>query len=494
MPPTATTKSRKVLCPAHTAASTPTVEVAIVGAGPVGLFLAHELALAGISVVVLEKHAGRSAHSKATSIQARTVELLIMRGIAEQFLDGAITKPSYHFGGLTRLIDLGGVDSPFPHTLLLPQSRTEELLEAAAIAAGARVLREREVVGLTQDPDGVSVSTSDGTGVSERIRAAYVVGADGARSVVRALGGFEFQGHASDTFGYLLDAPLGNPPSTNYIHNARGYLMILPLSPSLYRMVGINSDPHAPEQVPRTEAAIRASISRIAGVDLQIGEPVWISHFGNATKQATQYRNNRIFLAGDAAHIHFPTGGVGLNLGVQDAANLGWKLAYALRGHIGADDLDSYHTERHPIGVTVLESSLSQTALMTAFSPQGLALRDWLCRSIDTNPQFEQTLADYISGAGFAYPRNSATDHPLVGRRVPDLALVLAGRPRSLYSLFGQPVHVGIEFEPGAMTSAPLGQLPVRIHAAELSASRAEPWACTRALLIRPDGYLAWAT
>ncbi|MUL63487.1 hypothetical protein BOO86_03350 [Mycobacterium sp. CBMA 234] len=481
-------------CPAGAGPSTSHTEVAIVGAGPVGLFLARELALAGISVVVLEKSASRNPHSKATSIQARTIELLIMRGIAQQFLDAGITKPSYHFGGLTRLINLGGVDSPFPATLVLPQSRTEEFLEAAAIAAGARVLRDREVTGLTQDADGVTVRASDRTGASEMVRAAYVVGADGARSVVRKLGGFEFEGFAADTFGYLLDAPLRNPPSTNYIHNAQGYLMILPLSHSLYRLVGIDSDPHAPERIPRSEAAIRESIARIAGTDLQIGKTAWISHFGNTTRQATQYRNDRIFLVGDAAHIHFPTGGVGLNLGLQDAANLGWKLGYALRGHISADDLDSYHAERHPVGATVLESSLSQTALMTAFSPQGLALRNWLCQHIETNPQLEQTLAEYISGAGIAYPRSSETDHPLVGRRVPDLALIIDGRPTSLYSLFDQPVHVGIEFDPGAMTSVPLGQLPVRIHTAEKIASSEEPWAATRALLIRPDGYLAWAT
>jgi len=383
-------------------------DVVIVGAGPTGLWLAGELRLGGARVTVVEERSERDPNSKALTIHPRTVEILDCRGVAEPFLAEALRIPNGHFGALPDRMDFAALDTPFPFTLALLQARTEELLEARAGALGATIRRGTRVVGLTGD----GVELADG----EVIAARYVVGCDGVRSTVRAAAGIDFPGTDATTWGWLGDVVLDAPPERGFanIAGARGGLMIVPLPGGIHRLVGGDPSSDRPEWPGElTFAELRATVARIAGTDFGMRDPVWLSRFGNAARQATEYRRGNVLLAGDAAHMHFPTGGVGMNVGIQDAHNLGWKLAAVVTGRADETLLDTYHEERHPVGADLLEHTRAQTALITAYSPEGQALRAVLSGLIATAPDLSRELAERLSGLSVAYP---------TGRRVPNLS------------------------------------------------------------------------
>ncbi|SDY60357.1 2-polyprenyl-6-methoxyphenol hydroxylase [Saccharopolyspora shandongensis] len=451
-------------------------EVVIAGAGPVGLRLAAELRLAGIGVTVLEPRPAPDPRSKALTIHPRTIELLASRGLHERFLSEGIPIPTGHFGMLDDRLDFRLLDTDFQYTLAIPQARTEELFEEHALAAGARILRGHRVTGVTDTGDAVEVA-AEGPDGAYALRAEHVVGCDGTRSTVRQSAGIAFPGTTYSLVGWLADVVLDAPPEGGYSRATdHGGLMILPLPGGLHRMIGC-----APEDVRSdwpgepTLDEVRARAVAIAGTDFGLRAPVWLSRYTNASRQAERYRAGRVLLAGDAAHQHMPAGGVGLNVGVQDAMNLGWKLAAVMAGKAPADLLDTYHDERHPVGVDLLESTQAQTALFAAFSPDGQQLRALLSKMIAEQPGFARGLAERLSGLSVRYPPADPAAHPLTGLRAPNLRFrdgpCLLERLRS-----GR--HVELDFADGRD---------------ELAGSRPD-WASVRAALIRPDGHVAWAT
>jgi 2-polyprenyl-6-methoxyphenol hydroxylase-like FAD-dependent oxidoreductase len=489
---------------------TDSYEVVVVGGGPVGMWLAAELRRAGIGVVVLEKRARRPPQSKALTVYPRTIEMFDMRGQADRFLTEGGRVPSSHFAILGNRLDFSFLDTRYPFTLFLPQRRTEELLNDHLDELGVPVLRSHEVTGLRQSASGVQVDASTPSGPAT-FTSAYVVGCDGAGSAVRQAAGIEFTGTPSNWHTILGDIELADPPA------GRAATMCVP-GGSLY-IVGLGGDrwrlatiDHAtmfdPPAGPVTFAELRASALRLAGTDFGMRETpdAWLSRVGNETRQAATYRHGRVLLAGDAAHVHFPAGGQGLNLGLQDASNLAWKLAAELRGWAPPWLLDSYESERVPVGLDVIDDSLAQCGLFASPGREGVALRDRFDRILGENEALCRSLAVRLSGLAITYPASSVSDPaarggtPLAGRRVPDLTLRGAPAP-SIYGLLHQakfvllttPRQAGQAGQPGQPQAA--DHLRYQDRCAVVTAELADDrpgWPDISAMLIRPDGYLAW--
>ncbi|WP_406633716.1 FAD-dependent monooxygenase [Amycolatopsis sp. WGS_07] len=440
----------------------------VVGAGPVGLWTAAELALGGGRPLVLERAARRSPHSKALAIHPRTVEVLAMRGREQAFLDGGIPVPDGHFGMLPARLDFRELDTPFPFLLAHPQVRTEELLEQHALALGAVIRRGHQVSGLSQDDEGVTLRVNGPDGEYE-ITADHVVGADGAGSTVRHAAGIAFPGTDSTVFGFLGDVELTDPPERPGMwHNEHGALLVAPMPGGRYRVTG-----YAAADIAPTLDSLRQTAKLIAGTDFGPHSPVWLSRFGNATRLAGEYRKGRVFLAGDAAHMHFPAGGVGLNVGLQDAMNLGWKLAAVQQGRADEALLDTYHRERHPVGAALGEHTKAQTALITATTEEGQSLRRFMADLLRTHPGVATALANTVTALDVRYPGT----HPLAGQRFP------ATREQLHLLREGRPVLLAKEVSPAMKDLAASADL--QLYETEL------PWPAA-AVLLRPDGHV-WA-
>lgn len=447
--------------------------VVVVGAGPVGLWTAAELALGGVAVVVLESATERSPHSKALGVHPRTLEVLAMRGCEQRFLDEGVPVPNWHFGMLESRLDFSALDTPYPFMLAIPQVRTEELLEEHALALGARILRGHTVTGLEQDDDGVTLHVTGPDGEHTRT-ASYVVGADGAGSTVRKAAGIAFPGTDTTSYGYVGEVRLTTPAVTS-AHNEHGALVCVPVRGGRHRIAGVDAHNNGAAD-PFTLEALRATTTRVAGSDFGMHDPSWLSRFGNATRVARTYRSGRVLLAGDAAHMHLPAGGVGLNVGVQDAMNLGWRLAAVTRGDADPALLDGYHDERHPVGEKLAEHTLAQSALITATTPDGKALRSLLNTLITTVPEFSLSLARMLSALDVAYP---SAGHPLTGTRVPGLfGLLRSGRPVLLDQTGA------LDGEATALAAA----LGIDVVAGE------RPWTTAAVVVVRPDGHVWWAS
>jgi 2-polyprenyl-6-methoxyphenol hydroxylase-like FAD-dependent oxidoreductase len=469
-------------------------DVAVVGGGPVGMWLAAELHRGGARPIVLERRAERLPHSKALTLYPRTLELFAMRGIADRWLDEGTQLPSSHFAILTTRLDFTSLDTRFPFTLFLPQLRTEQLLEEHLASLGVPYLRSHTVTGLHQDADGVDVDVLTPSG-PKAIRAAYVVGCDGGASAVREAAGIEFAGSPASWSTVLGDVELTDPPKERALtlNLPGGSMYMVALGGGRYRLAAID---HATldnlTDEPVTFEELRTNVRRLAGTDYGMRETAdaWLSRVNNATRQAASYRNGRVLLAGDAAHIHYPAGGQGLNLGLQDAANLGWKLAGVIRGWAPGWLLDSYQAERYPVGLDVIEDSLAQCALFANPSREGIALRDRFDRILATHPSLNAELAVRLSGLAVSYPDG--------GRRVPDLAL--RGAPAaSVFGLLPDARFVLLRLDgagegeqTGACASAPGYSGRLDVIPAALAEDRGD-WAGVRSVLIRPDGYVAWS-
>jgi 2-polyprenyl-6-methoxyphenol hydroxylase-like FAD-dependent oxidoreductase len=482
-------------------------DVAVVGGGPVGMWLAAELHRAGVRPVVLERRQERPPHSKALTIYPRTVEELAMRGIADRWLAEGRPVPSSHFALLKNRLDFAflGAETRYPYTLFLPQRRTEELLEEHLAELGVPYLRQHAVTALrpadadagagtgTDDGVEIDVDTPDGRVV---IRAAYVAGCDGAKSVVRAAAGIDFEGTPDSWQTVLGDIELTDPPEAPALtlDQPGGALYMVSIGGGRHRVAVID---HAtlfdPADRPVTFEDLRTSTERVAGTDFGMRETpdAWLSRVGNATRQAARYRAGRVLLAGDAAHIHYPAGGQGLNLGLQDATNLAWKLAAEIRGWAPPGLLDSYHDERYPVGLDVIDDSLAQCGLIANPSREGIALRDRFNRILGAQPAVCQDLARRLSGLAIRYPAAGQQ----AGQRVPDLEL----RDAPAATVFGllhsaRFVLLRLGPRPADPAAAPAGY-PDRLDVVTATlAGRHPDWADARAMLIRPDGYLAWAT
>lgn len=456
-----------------------TPRVLVVGSGPTGLLLAGDLATAGVPVTVLEKRPDKISNlSRAFVLHARTLEQLDARGLADDL--EAVGQPLDRlrlFGRLT--IDLGTLPSRFNHLLVLPQYEVEKVLERRAVEAGVDFRYETELTGLTQDADGVTVEARGPGGRTESLRAAYVVGADGMRSAVRDVIGLPFPGRSVIRSVVLADVRLAEKPPTLLTVNAVGdaFAFLAPFGDGYYRVIGWHRGRNVPDREPLDLAEVK-EITRLAlGRDFGMHDARWMSRFHSDERQAPAYRVGRIFLAGDAAHVHTPAGGQGMNTGLQDAANLSWKLAAVVTGHAAPELLDSYQAERHPVGRAVLRSSGGIVRLAMAKRPWTLAARAALTTFLDAVGPARRKVAGQITGIGYRYPVPRGA-HRLTGTRVPDVALADGGR---LYEALRGGRFVLITPEPYE------GGREERLAVVR--------WASDRrtTVLVRPDGYVAWA-
>ena len=477
-------------------------DVAVVGGGPVGMWLAAELHRGGVRPVVLERRAERPPYSKALTIYPRTVEQFALRGLVDRWLAEGTPVPSSHFALMKNRLDFSFLDTRYPFTLFLPQRRTEELLEEHLAELGVPYLRRHAVTGLRQDEAGVDLDV-DSPGGPAVVRAAYAVGCDGASSAVRAAAGIDFEG-TPDTWQTILgDIELTDPPQapTLTLNQPGGSVYMVALGGGRYRLAAIDhATLYDPADRPVTFADLRASALRLAGTDFGMRETpdAWLSRVGNATRQAARYRAGRVLLAGDAAHIHYPAGGQGLNLGLQDATNLGWKLAAEVRGWAPPGLLDSYHAERYPVGLDVIDDSLAQCGLIANPSREGIALRDRFGAMLAAHPSLGRDLAVRLSGLGVRYPAAGPLTGQSAGARVPDLDL--RGAPAAtVYGLLPAAKFILLNLGPapagrpdGLGTNWPDADR-LTVVTAELATDYPE-WTGVRSVLIRPDGHVAQTT
>ncbi|WP_079143859.1 FAD-dependent monooxygenase [Streptomyces luteocolor] len=451
--------------------------VVVVGAGPTGLLLAGDLAAAGVPVTLVEKRAhGISNLSRAMVVHARTLEQLDARGLADELVAKGEPLSTLRFFGRVSF-DLTDLPSRFPHVLVLPQYEVERTLERRAVEAGVRFAYETEVVGLGQDADGVTLDVRGPGGTPGGLRAAYAVGADGLRSGVRQGIGLPFPGRSVIRSLVLADVRFTEPPESLLALNGVGdaFAVVVPFADGYYRVVGWNRAHDVPDSAPLDLDEVKEIVRAALGRDFGMHDARWMSRFHSDERQAPAYRVGRVFLAGDAAHVHSPAGGQGMNTGLQDAANLGWKLIAVLGGRAPDGLLDTYQTERHPVGRQVLRSSGGLIRLAMAKHVWTRAARAAVVALVGHVPALRAEVVGRVTGIGIAY-RAPKGAHRLTGRRVPDVALK-EGRLHEVLRA-GEFVLV-----------APGGEQP--------PTGRAVPahWSSGRrtTVLVRPDGYVAWA-
>ncbi|WP_328550449.1 FAD-dependent monooxygenase [Streptomyces sp. NBC_00366] len=454
--------------------------VIVVGAGPAGLLLAGDLATAGVPVTLLEKRPHRTSNlSRAFVLHARTLEQLDARGLADGLESTGRRLDSLRlFGRLT--VDLGTLPSRFNHLLVIPQYEVEKTLERRAVEAGVDFRYETELTGLAQDADGVTVEVRGPGGEADRLRAAYAVGTDGMRSAVREAIGLPFPGRSVIRSVVLADVRLAEEPENLLTVNAVGdaFAFLAPFGDGYHRVIAWNRARDVPDSEPLDLDEVK-EVTRLAlGRDFGMRDARWMSRFHSDERQAPAYRVGRVFLAGDAAHVHTPAGGQGMNTGLQDSANLSWKLAAVVQGHADAALLDTYQAERHPVGRAVLRSSGGIVRLAMAKRSWELALRSALTTFLDTVGPARRKGVGQITGIGYRYPAPRGA-HRLTGTRVPDVALE-GGR---LYEALRGGRFVLITPEAYEDQGARKDRLAV------------ERWASGRrsTVLVRPDGYVAWA-
>ncbi|MFG2195493.1 FAD-dependent oxidoreductase [Streptomyces sp. NPDC048639] len=476
--------------------SAPPVDVIVVGAGPTGLMLAADLASAGVAVTVLERRPqGTSNLTRAFGVHARTLELLDSRGIADALVArGQPVEGLRLFKRLT--LDMSRLRSRFPFVLITPQYEVERLLERRAADTGVHFRYGAEVRDLRQDADGVEVEVHGEGGGVETLRAAYAVGTDGVRSTVRTALGLPFPGRSVISSIVLADVRLAEKPEGLLTVSGVGeaFAFIAPFGDGWYRVMGWNRKRQVPDSAPLDLDEVRELARLALGSDYGMHDARWLSRFHSDERQVCSYRVGRVFLAGDAAHVHSPAGAQGLNTGIQDAANLGWKLAAVLRGHAPGSLLDTYQTERHPVGKSVVRSSGAILRLAMAHSRVERASRAaiaWFLNSV--RPASDRAMGQ-VSGIGISYAGGHGA-HRFAGRRAPDLALAAPtgdspSQPAArLHEALGAGKFVLI---------APPGEHPDTGSRDDrlVVASWPGPGSPSRptAVLVRPDGYVAWAT
>jgi 3-(3-hydroxy-phenyl)propionate hydroxylase len=456
--------------------------VVVVGGGPTGLMLAGELALAGTDVAIVERRASPQLDgSRAGGLHSRTIEVLDQRGIADRFLAEGEAVQIQSFGGVA--LDISDFPTRHNHGLALWQSRFEPILADWVAELGVPILRGCDVVGFAQNGSGVDVELSDG----RSLRADYLVGCDGGRSVVRRAAGIEFPGWDATTSWLIAEAEMEAEPEFGL---REGGGIGRAADAGLVR-VALTERGREPRGEPDLQD-LREALVAVDGTDYGVRSPAWISRFTDTTRQAASYRKGRVLLAGDAAHVHPPQGGQGLNTGVQDAVNLGWKLAQVVAGTSPESLLDTYHAERHPVAARVLRTTMAQVALARP-DERIQALRDVVSELLGMDEP-RRRFAARMSGLDIRYDLGQG--HPLLGRRMPDLDLVVADGPLRVYTLLHDAAPVLLDLGArGDLDIAPWSDR-VRLTRAEHTGAWELPVIGTvtapTAVLIRPDGHVAW--
>ncbi|MUL64457.1 hypothetical protein BOO86_08290 [Mycobacterium sp. CBMA 234] len=459
--------------------------VLIVGAGPTGLMLAGELALAGVDVAVLERRTDRDlVGSRAGGMTPRTLEVMDQRGIVDRFLSEGITGQNTHYSGI--FFDVADLPTRHNYGLALLQYRVETILADWVAELGVTIHYGCEVSGFTQDADGVEAIAASGA----RFRCAYLVGCDGGRSHVRKTAGIAFPGWDASTSCLVADAVLTENPPWGLHRDPAFHSFFKFDGEDTVRIMVTESTLTNTEQP--TVDDIRKALLSARGTDYGLRSAAWVSRFTDTTRQAATYRDRRVLLAGDAAHIHFPIGGQGLNTGVQDAVNLGWKLGQVVNGISGEHLLDSYHDERHPVAARVLHNTMAQSVL-NGPGARVDALRDTLAELL-TLGESRARIAAMMCGLDIRYDHGHA--HPLVGHRMPDLDLQTTEGPIRLFSLLHE--GRGILLSLNLPTSLDITRWAHRV--AVVDACAAGTWrlpvlgeiAAPASVLVRPDGYVAW--
>ncbi|MGW8066191.1 FAD-dependent monooxygenase [Streptomyces ziwulingensis] len=461
-------------------------DVIVVGAGPTGLVLAGELRLAGVSVVVLDKLAEPIKESRALGFSARTIEEFAQRGLMDRFGEVGVI-PVGHFGGVP--LDYQVVEGGSYGARGIPQARTEGILGGWARELGAEVRRGYEVTAI-EDADGSVTVRAEHADGPLSLRARYVVGCDGARSSVRKLAGIDFPGtepaielRFADVSGVQLR------PRFSGERVPGGMVMVIPMGPDRCRVIYFDSsEPLRTGPDPITFEEVARTWQRLTGEDIGGATPLWVSSTTDVSRQAAQYRKGRVFLAGDAAHIHLPIGAQGMSAGVQDAVNLGWKLALDVKGQAPDGLLDTYHAERHPVGARILTNTLAQRILYLG-GDEITPMREVLAELMGAHTSVQRHLVGMVTGLDIRHDVGDG-DHPLLGRRLPDRELVVDGEKIPFYTLLrsGRAVLLELGGDHGLRTAAAGWADRVDLVAAEFDGCEAP----VDGILVRPDGYVAW--
>ncbi|WP_304528707.1 FAD-dependent monooxygenase [Archangium sp. Cb G35] len=459
--------------------------VVIVGGGPTGMMLAAELALAKVDVAIVERRETQDLDgARSRGLHARTIEVLDQRGVVDRFLSQGQVAQVAGFAWIP--LSISDFPSRHPYGLGLVQKEFERILAGWVNELGVRIYRGREVTGFAQDDSGVDITLSGGPS----LRAGYLVGCDGGRSVIRKAAGIEFAGWDPTVSCLIAEVQMTQEPAWGMRRDGIGVHAFSRLAEGL---VGVMV---TERQIgPRGEPSLRElsdALVAVYGTDYGIHSPNWISRFTDLTRQAAAYRDRRVLLAGDSAHVHFPVGGQGLNLGVQDAVNLGWKLAQVVKGTSPDSLLDSYQLERHPVAARALRNTMASIALLRS-DDRVEALRETLADLLRMDEP-RKRIAGMMSGLDIHYDLGEG--HPLLGRRMPDLDLVTANGPRRVFTLLNEarPILLNLG-EPGGFELAPWAN-----RVSIVDARYGGPWelpvlgavTAPAAVLIRPDGYVAW--
>ena len=460
--------------------------VVVAGAGPTGLMLAGELALAGIDVAIVERRdsGDELIGSRAGGMTSRTIEVLDQRGIADRFLSQGWTGQIGHYSGIS--IDISDLPTRHNYGLGLPQYRIERTLADWVSELGVPIYRGREVKGFTQDDTGVDVELSDGP----PIRAAYLVGCDGGRSVVRKTTGIEFPGWDPSMSCLLADVEMDEQPPWG-MHRAGGFHSFFKLEDGGPVRVMV-AEPDLERTGEPSLDDLREALIAVRGADYGLRSAIWVSRFTDVTRQAASYRDRRVLLAGDAAHVHFPVGGQGLNTGIQDAVNLGWKLGQVINTASPESLLDTYQRERHPVAAGVLRNTMAQTGLLGPGERLD-ALRDTMSELLNMDEP-RKRIAAMMTGLDIQYDLGER--HPPLGHRMPDLDLLTPTGPLRVFTLLhdARPVLLNLG-KPSASDMPPWAHRVKVVDAAYVG-----PWefpvlgqiSAPEAVLVRPDGYIAW--
>jgi 2-polyprenyl-6-methoxyphenol hydroxylase-like FAD-dependent oxidoreductase len=465
--------------------------VMIAGGGPTGLMLAGELALAGVDVAIVERRPNQElAGSRAGGLHARTIEVLDQRGIADRFLSQGQVAQVAGFSFIP--LDISDFPTRHNYGLALRQNHIERIMADWVGELPVTFYRGREVTGFAQDDTGVNVELSDGAS----LRAKYLVGCDGGRSLIRKTAGIDFPGWDASTSYLIAEVEMAEEPAWGVRRGEKGVNALGKLDDG--KRVGVVLvEPHVGKDDEPTLSGLRDALIAVYGTDFGVRNPSWLSRFTDMARQAASYRHRRVLLAGDAAHVHSPAGGQGLNIGVQDAVNLGWKLAQVVKGTSPESLLDTYHAERHPIGARVLRLTMAQTALGRG-DVCTEALRETMTELLRMDAP-RRRFAAMMSGLDIHYDLGHydlGEGHPLLGRRMPDLDLVTADGPLRVFTLLhdARPVLLNLG-EAGAFDIAPWADR-VRLIDARYDGTWELPvlgaTTAPTAVLIRPDGYVAW--